>query len=79
MHVKNYTDTAGHRLILAIRSDLRKPELKGRLTQGHQSTSSVGRQPQADGLPRRVAFAANGRTPALDARPPECRYHVVGG
>jgi len=27
MHVKNYTDTAGHRLILAIRSDLRKPEL----------------------------------------------------
>jgi len=31
------------------------------------------------GLPRRVAFAANGCFLALDARPPERPDHIVGG
>ena len=31
------------------------------------------------GLPRRVAFAADGCPPALDAGPAERRDHVVGG
>jgi hypothetical protein len=32
-----------------------------------------------DGLPGRVAFAPNGRAPALDSGVPERRDHVVGG
>jgi hypothetical protein len=45
---------------------------------GGQCESSAGR-PQARGLPRRVAFAANGCPPALDTDLAERRDHVVGG
>jgi NAD(P)H-dependent FMN reductase len=69
----------GRHISLLTRPASEAPPLTGpACVAGGQCESSAGR-PQARGLPRRVAFAADGCLPALDTGLPERRDHVVGG
>jgi len=61
-------------------TEARGREFKSPLGHKNRCDFSAGRRWLGKaGLPRRVAFAANGCFLALDARPPERPDHIVGG